>query len=51
MTTLLVLVALLVVLDLIALGWGADSRLPGGDWQRARFADRATDSPRLGGQP
>jgi hypothetical protein len=33
MTTLLVLTALLVVLNLVVLRWGADSRSDHGDWQ------------------
>lgn len=33
MTTVLILLAVLVVLDLTALRWSVDSRLSGGDWQ------------------
>lgn len=33
MTTVLVLIALLVALNLVVLRWGVDSRRNGGDWQ------------------
>ena len=45
MTPLLVMVALLVALNVIAVRWGVDSRRNYGDWQPQGAAQ--TSSPRL----